>query len=224
VTWAVDRHRGPADELHGLELRDDGRRRIWTMDVTGPALVLGSTQSLASVDVEAAARRGAAVVRRRSGGGAVWIEPGDPLWVDVVVPRGDPLWDDDVGRSFLPIGRAWQRALAAAGVAGTRVHEGPAIRTEWSAAVCFAGTGPGEVVADEGHPAGDMTGKLVGISQRRTRAGARFQCALPRRWDPEPLERLVRPRPPAGALDGCASGIGDLAAVDLVAALVAALA
>jgi hypothetical protein len=33
---------------------------------------------------------------------------------------------------------------------------------------------------------------VVGISQRRTRAAARFQCAAYRRWDPEPLMRLLR--------------------------------
>ena len=42
--------------------------------------------------------------------------------------------------------------------------------TGWCPLVCFAGVGPGEVLAGGR--------KLVGISQRRTRAGARFQCAV----------------------------------------------
>jgi hypothetical protein len=33
---------------------------------------------------------------------------------------------------------------------------------------------------------------VVGVSQRRTRAAARFQCAAYRRWDPDPLARLLR--------------------------------
>jgi hypothetical protein len=33
--------------------------------------------------------------------------------------------------------------------------------------------------------------KLVGISQRRTRDGARFQCVVHRRWDPMPLLELL---------------------------------
>jgi hypothetical protein len=45
--------------------------------------------------------------------------------------------------------------------------------------VCFVGVGPGEVLV------GDS--KLVGISQRRVRAGARFQCQWIRRWAPDPL-------------------------------------
>ena len=61
------------------------------------ALVLGSTQPGTSVDSARAARAGIEVVRRRSGGGAVLVGPGDPVWIDVWLPRGDPLWHDDVG-------------------------------------------------------------------------------------------------------------------------------
>jgi len=32
---------------------------------------------------------------------------------------------------------------------------------------------------------------VVGISQRRTRAGARFQCAVARRWEPDRLAGLL---------------------------------
>jgi hypothetical protein len=41
--------------------------------------------------------------------------------------------------------------------------------------VCFAGLGPGEVTR--------YGAKVVGISQRRTRHAARFQCAVLARWD-----------------------------------------
>lgn len=215
ATWSVARHEGTAEQLHALVVPDDGIRRLWLLEPTGPAVVLGSTQRDDVVDHEACARDEIAVARRRSGGGAVWVAPGDPVWLDVLVPRGDPLWDDDVGRSFLPIGRAWQDALAAAGVTGTRVHDGPLVRTEWSDLVCFAGAGPGEVFL------GDA--KVVGMSQRRSRAGARFQCAIHRRWRAEPLRSLLRPQPPVGALDACGTGIGDVAVDDLVTALAAAL-
>lgn len=215
MTWVVERHRDTAVALHGLAVADDGIRRIWVLEPTEPAVVLGSTQDRAVVDENAAAAAGVAVVSRRSGGGAVWVAPDDPLWIDVIVPRGDELWDDDVGRSFLPVGDAWQRAVSAVGVTGTSVHRGPMVRTEWSGAVCFAGTGPGEVLLGGA--------KVVGISQRRTRAGARFQCAIPRRWEPEALRRLLREPPPTGAFDGCGTGVGDVDADALVAALVTAL-
>ena len=216
MTWVVDRHRDTAAALHGLTVADDGTRRVWVLEPTGPAVVLGSTQDrTVVVDEAAATRAGVAVVTRRSGGGAVWVTPDDPLWIDVIVPRGDELWDDDVGRSFLPVGEAWQRALSTVGVIGSSVHRGVMIRTAWSGTVCFAGTGPGEVLLGGA--------KVVGISQRRTRAGARFQCAVPRRWEPEALRGLLRDPPPAGVLDGCGAGVGDVDAGALVGALVTAL-
>jgi lipoate-protein ligase A len=52
--------------------------------------------------------------------------------------------------------------------------------------VCFAGVGPGEVLADDG-------AKLVGISQRRTRNWALFQCAVPLKWDAAPLIAVLGP-------------------------------
>lgn len=214
--WIVERHRGPAEQLHALEMPPDGRRRVWVLEATGPALVLGSTQDVAVVDREAADAAGVAVVRRRSGGGAVWVAPGEPRWVDVLVPRGDPLWDDDVGRAFHPIGRAWRAALAALGVDGTEVHEGALRRGRWSDLVCFAGVGPGEVLRGGA--------KLVGISQRRTRAGARFQCAVPVAWDAEPLRALLADPPPRAELAGVGTGTGaGIAADALVEALVGAL-
>jgi lipoate---protein ligase len=84
-----------------------------------------------------------------------------------------------VGRAAWWVGEAWVAALAALGVADAVVHRGSLVRTVWSSKVCFAGLGPGEVTV--GHR------KVVGISQRRTRAGVLFQCAVPLAWDPGPL-------------------------------------
>lgn len=215
--WLVERHRGRAGELHALEVPDDGVARVWVLEVTAPAVVLGSTQPDEVVDAEAADAAGVEVARRRSGGGAVWVAPGDPHWIDVVVPRSHHLWDDDVGRAFLPVGRAWQAALATLGISATRLHEGGLACGPLGGTVCFAGRGPGEVLL------GDA--KVVGISQRRTRAGARFQCAVPVRWDPGPLASLLRDPVEPGALDPVGAGIGPAIGIDaLVDALVAALA
>jgi len=62
-------------------------------------------------------------------------------------------------------------------------HDGPMVCTPWCRQVCFAGIGPGEVTID-GH-------KVVGMSQRRTRAGALFQCAALLEWDPDEMVRLL---------------------------------
>ncbi|HEX3622368.1 MAG TPA: hypothetical protein VHT97_08645 [Acidimicrobiales bacterium] len=175
------------------------------IEATGPALVLGSTQPRPpapppGIDIE--------VVRRRSGGGAVLVEPGRLVWVDVLVPSGDPLWEDDVGRSFGWLGRAWAEAL---GDPDAVVHQGPLRPSRWSAMVCFAGLGPGEVTIGGA--------KVVGMAQRRTRAGALFQCAALRAWDPVPLVALLGLPPQAAAeLAGVARGV-DVDPAALVARL-----
>jgi lipoate-protein ligase A len=167
--------------------------------------VLGSTQAFEVVDAGAAARAGVAVVRRRSGGGAVLLRPGEVVWVDVFVPAGDPLWSPDVGRATHWLGRVWAESLGDLGWAA-RWHDGPLVTTPWSRLVCFAGLGPGEVrVRGEA--------KAVGVSQRRTRAGALFQCAALLRWAPGDILDLLaldeaRRRLVTDELAGAAVGLG----------------
>lgn len=177
--WPVERHRGAAATFHALEVLDPPAAALWWFEVERPSVVLGSTQRPEVVDADAARAGGVEVARRRSGGGAVWLEPGTVLWVDVILPATDPRWERDVGRSFTWLGRAWAQVVGELGLPGAIVHEGPLRRTRWSDLVCFAGLGPGEVTADGR--------KVVGIAQRRTRTAARFQCALLLRWDPAPL-------------------------------------
>jgi len=111
------------------------------------------------------------------------VRPGDLVWVDVSIPAGDRLWDDDVNRAFQWLGRAWVGALADVGVAAS-VHQDGLPCTPWSRRVCFGSVGPGEVTIEDGR-------KVVGLAQRRTRAGALFQCAALLRWDPEEMVRLL---------------------------------
>ena len=184
----------------------------------GPALVLGSTQPDGVVDRERAAAAGVEVVRRRSGGGAVLLRPGEVVWVDVLVPTGDVLWQADVGLAFGWLGRAWAEALGSLGVPAS-VHEGALVAGRWSSLVCFGGLGPGEVTVGGR--------KVVGISQRRTRAGALFQCAALVDWDPSPLLDLLvlsdDDRAEAAAdLSSVAAGTG-VDAMELAAALIDAL-
>lgn len=199
MTWHVERIVGPAAGLHGRPLPEPPRRLVSVLLVDRPALVLGSTQPAADVDDGALAAAGTDLVRRRSGGGAVLLEPGESLWIDLALPAGDPLWDDDVGRSFHWLGRVWVAALDDLGVPA-EVHTGAMRGGRWSRLVCFGGLGPGEVVVGGR--------KLVGISQRRTRAVARFQCVVHRRWDPGPLLGLLALDPADRAEAG---GLADLA-------------
>ena len=180
--WVVAHRRGAAADLHGRELGPEVTRAVTVLDVERPSLVLGSTQPDGDVDHEAATAAGVDVARRRSGGGAVLLVPGQQLWVDVEIPKGDALWVEDVGRSFDWLGRAWRDAAELVGVRA-RVHEGALVETRWSRVVCFAGIGPGELVVEDR--------KVVGISQRRTRQGSRFQCVVHRRWDPAALVEVL---------------------------------
>jgi lipoate-protein ligase A len=197
VSWPVERRAGLAGELHARPLGAGGRL-VELLEVHRPAVVLGSRQSLDEVDATAAASGGVDVVRRRSGGGGVLLTPAGQAWIDVTIGRDDPLWHDDVGISFAWLGAAWATALAGFGLRPV-VHEGRLITTAWSRTVCFAGLGPGEVTV--------YGSKLVGISQRRTRDGARFQCLVHRRWDPAALLGLL-------ALD---EGVRATAAAELAA-------
>ena len=75
--------------------------------------------------------------------------------------------------------------------------------------ICFAGVGPGEVLLDGR--------KVVGISQRRTRVGARFQCVVLRTWDPSELARIFAPDEwgeVADLLEPVAVGVPDLDALE----------
>jgi lipoate-protein ligase A len=218
-TWRVERATGPAAELVARPVPDPAGRTVSLLEVTAPAVVLGSTQPDDAIDRACAEAAGLAVTRRGSGGGTVLVRPGELLWADVFVPAGDPLWTDDVGRAFRWLGPVWTSALRGLGV-DARWHDGPPQETRWSRLVCFAGVGPGEVLVGER--------KVVGISQRRTRAGARFHCAALRAWDAHALLAVLALPDDARAaaateLPTVARGI-DLELEQLEAALVGELA
>ncbi|MGO9343896.1 MAG: hypothetical protein ACLP6E_15480 [Acidimicrobiales bacterium] len=174
--WLVERRTGTAAELHepwpDEDLRAD--RVVAICDVVGsPTLVLGSSQADPGITGRRIGPTALETARRSSGGGAVLVAPGAQVWVDVWLPRGDGLWDDDIVRSSSWLGSAWSRALADVGVRreDLAVHSGRLARSSWSDLICFAGVGPGEVCW--------KNRKLVGLAQRRTRAGARFHTMSP---------------------------------------------
>ena len=176
--WVVTRAVASAAELVARPEPHPAARTVSVLTVTAPAVVLGSTQPDAVLDDARAASTGLDVVRRHSGGGAVLVRPGELLWVELFLPTGDQLWTDDVGRAFGWLGSVWTSALRGLGT-DAHWHAGPMRETRWSRLVCFAGVGPGEVLVG--------SSKVVGMSQRRTHAGARFSCAALRAWDADAL-------------------------------------
>jgi lipoate-protein ligase A len=185
VSWPVEHLTGGADDLHERDALNDPRRRVSVLAVDRGAMVLGSTQVLRVVDRDAARRLDAEIVRRRTGGGAVFLEPTQHVWIDVIIPSDDPLWRDDVAHAFGWIGRSWAAALADVGVAGTTVNDTAPCHSVLGRLICFAGLGFGEVSTDHG--------KVVGLAQRRTRHGAWFQCTVLRRWDTAPYAEVLAP-------------------------------
>ncbi|MEO8267921.1 MAG: hypothetical protein ABI706_20645 [Ilumatobacteraceae bacterium] len=187
--WRVQHHSGDVGAFHARGIPADRTATFFRAD--SPTLVLGSSQRRDSIDDEAAALHGVDVVRRRSGGGGVLLWPGEFVWLDLEIPASDVLWSSDIGHSMWWVGELWCAALADSEPRAT-VYRGRMQRTRWSSDVCFAGTGPGEVLVD--------SAKLVGISQRRTREAARFQTMLHLRWRPEVVASLVADKPPIADL------------------------
>ena len=225
---AVEHLHGPAEALHARVPDPASGPALWVCHVASPTLVLGSTQPDDVVDVAVADAAGVGVARRRSGGGAVLLWPGEHLWVDVVLPAGDRRWEADVSRASMAAGEWWVAALAATATeahdGGWTVHRGGADREGPGRLLCMAGRGPGEVLAGGR--------KLVGISQRRTRAWCRIQCVVHRSLRLELCAELLT-GPAAGAsldVDALGGTITTLAAPPLgpgddavVARLLAAL-
>jgi lipoate-protein ligase A len=174
---------GTAAEFHGRPLPQTRRPQIWIHTSSSPALVLGSTQNASLIDVPKAQAAGYEVSKRHSGGGLVAIDPQRSVWVDVIIPPGHPRWANDIGRAFMWVGQAWARALSRVGVDDPVVHSGPTTDPKLGRVLCFGSTGPGEVTS-----AGS---KVVGLSQRRTRHGARFQGIAHQKWSPSVLEGLL---------------------------------
>jgi lipoate-protein ligase A len=202
---------GRAGDLLDLPFPSPAARQVRVLEIDRPALVLGSTQA-----APVAAPAGLDLVRRRTGGGAVLVEPDGQVWVDVFIPRDDPHWDDDVARAFVWLGETWSTALVAVGIDGATVHHGGLCTTQWSRLVCFAGLGTGEVTVAER--------KVVGLSQRRTRVGALFQCAVPLVWRPAAIvSALGLPREAVADLQDVVAPMSTVPGTTIEAAFLAAL-
>jgi lipoate-protein ligase A len=127
---------------------------------------------------------------------------------------------NDVGDSSLWLGEVFLHELTSLGQENLEIHRGALTKSKLSSLVCFAGRGPGEVFTHDGR-------KVVGISQRRTREWARFQCAVSLKWDPYLLRKLLQaPQPEIEELVHCGSDIecdSEMMATKLIEAIQATL-
>lgn len=185
-TWERHELHDSAEALHHAVL--PAQRGVWLMRPVRPAIVVGSSQKLSDINTSFCDSNGIDVVRRRSGGGAVYVHPSDSLWIDVVIPRNDPLWVDDVGRAMWWLGDYFAELLQSLGQGSFAVHRQAVVMNDWSSALCFAGVGAGEVLCVA---SGATHGKAIGISQRRTRDFARFQCIAYSAWDTDTHQHMI---------------------------------
>ncbi|MBG02340.1 MAG: hypothetical protein CL470_08730 [Acidimicrobiaceae bacterium] len=176
IGWSVS---SKTDVVQSLHLRTEtnwSQPSVWIMSPTDSCLVLGSSQDDGCIDYLYAKQKNIGIARRTSGGGAVLVDPYSLLWVDLFIPRGHAFWIDDIREAANWIGKLWQKTLRQLGI-NSQLHDAPFEKTEIAELVCFAGRGPGELLIDQK--------KVLGLSQRRTRAGVRFQCALALEWRPD---------------------------------------
>ena len=211
--------RAPAGELHAAApIWRDGVRVVHCVP-SGRALVLGSRQSGEILDQRSVDERGLEVVRRRSGGGAVLVDPEDSLWIDIEVGVEDPRYLADPMAMMAAVGKWWMVALQALECCPSDIwqFEGAMECDAGGDLLCFAGRAHGELLA--GHS------KLVGLSQRRTRDGARVQGQL-HFEDPTDLLLGALAEPPASTVRRPAlieSRCRNIVASELHAALVTAV-
>jgi lipoate-protein ligase A len=161
-----------AEELHAVTpIRRDGVRLVRCIPES-MALVLGSRQSERLIDLKRAAQRNVEVIRRRSGGGIVLVDPHRSLWIDIEIGADDPRYIAEPLGMMEQVGRWWLAALRSLDCALPDIWQvvGQTGSDANGELVCFAGRSHGELMVEES--------KLVGLSQRRTRDGARVQGQL----------------------------------------------
>ncbi len=173
-SWIIKKSAGSVADRH-LTTPTFETRQIIIHEIENPTMVFGTAQKNMPLDKEIKCD----YVYRKSGGGAVFLAPSQVLWVDFIIPRRDPLWCNDIQQSSLWLGELWVKAMKEIGLNGI-VHNDEIRKNKLSPFVCFAGLATGEVT---------VSGKkTVGISQRRTREGAWFQCAALFSW---PVKEIV---------------------------------
>ncbi len=166
-----------------------------------PTLSLGRSEPFPEGWDEAAlARAGIEVVRRPTGGNAVLHEEEVTFALAASIPG--PLGLTPRGFA-IAAAESLSRALEACGVAGTRVGAGSAPAS--GAALCFARSAPGEVLAGAG------AFKVAGLASRFGRAGAVCHASVPLTAKSRSIARFrLESRGEAEALERNARSLGEL--------------
>ena len=203
-TWTIETKYSETALAHEANLGEWRKPTVWVIEPKDSCLVLGKSQRgrdfLNSSYLE---EQNINLTVRQSGGGSVLVSPDDMLWVDIFIPKESKFWIADIAKASIWIGRIWHDALERLGIECSLFDESFS-RSEASDLICFIGRAPGELFIDNR--------KILGISQRRSKFGTRFQCALIINWKPEhmiaayassPIPNLDKLISRAGIGSGC---------------------
>ena len=203
-SWAIETKYSETALAHEANLDEWREPTIWVIEPKDSCLVLGKSQRGKDfLNLSYLEEQNINLTVRQSGGGAVLVSPEDMLWVDIFVPKESRFWLADIAKASIWIGGIWRDALKRLDIECSLFHENFS-RSEASDLICFIGRAPGELFIDNR--------KILGISQRRSKHGTRFQCALIINWQPEhmvaaytsaPIPNLGKLISSAGIGSGC---------------------
>ncbi|MEC7845629.1 MAG: hypothetical protein VX754_07330 [Actinomycetota bacterium] len=182
--WVIEDKQSTTSFAHAATLAEWETPTVWIIKPEDSCIVLGNSQrEKPFLDISYIESEGLNITSRCSGGGAVLVSPGDLLWVDVFIPKNSRLWHDDIKQAALWLGEIWVAALRSISI-DCIMNTQSLLRSPLTDLVCFAGKAPGEVFINDQ--------KIIGISQRRSNKGTRYQCALALKWNPAHLINVFR--------------------------------
>ena len=186
-SWTIETKHSETALAHEANLEEWQKPTIWIIEPKDTCLVLGKSQrGRAFLNLSYLEEQNINLTVRQSGGGAVLVSPEDMLWVDIFIPQGSKFWIPDIAKASMWIGKIWHDALKRLNIECS-LFDQKFSRSEASDLICFISRAAGELfVANR---------KILGISQRRSKFGTRFQCALIINWKPEQMIAAYRSSP-----------------------------
>ena len=176
-SWIIETKYSETALAHEANLDEWREPTIWIIEPKDSCLVLGKSQRGRDfLNLSYLEEQNINLAVRQSGGGAVLVAPEDMLWVDIFVPKESKFWIADIAKASIWIGGIWHDALKRLDIECSLFDENFS-RSEAYDLICFIGRAPGELFIN--------TRKILGISQRRSKFGTRFQCALIINWKPD---------------------------------------